>query len=158
MSRFWEKSVIEGGTTEVKKPRGRLEVDPIYNPDMEFRERLLTHQYSISGPKRDIHQKHKIGMRSNRRKCFDHYGGSDVLHCVDCGETDRRVLILHHVHGRKVAPVSWADIVAAGFPKGWLKPLCRNCHAKQHDLKFKWEPKRIAQKQKRILRGYINER
>ena len=136
------KSPIQGGATDAPKRRKyRLEVDPIYNPDMEFRERILTHSNSVSGPNKDIHQKHRIGMKSNRRKCFDHYGGSDIPHCVDCGETDRRVLILHHIHGRKVEPVSWADIVAEGFPEGWIKPLCRNCHARQHDLKFRWEPR-----------------
>ncbi len=126
--------------SETAKPKPRKRYDPIYDPEMGQGERVLYNRWSLRGIKKDIHQKHRIGMRSNRRKCFDHYGGSDTPHCVECGETDRRVLILHHVHGRKVEPVAWADIIAEGFPEGWLKPLCRNCHAKQHDLKFKWEP------------------
>jgi hypothetical protein len=135
------KSPIQGGTIDPPKQKSRLEVDPVYDSDMEFRERVLTHSHSVSGIKRDVHQKHRIGMRSNRRKCFDHYCGSDTPHCVECGEADRRVLILHHVNGRKKYPSTWADIVAEGFPEDWLRPLCRNCHARQHDLKFKWEPR-----------------
>jgi len=150
MSRLWERDIIQGSETKAKKQPHKDPLYRMYDKDYqyEFEERVLTHSHSVSGPKRDIHQKHKIGIRSARRLCFDHYGESDIPHCIECGETDRRVLILHHVNGRKTEPVSWTDIVADGFPEGWLKPLCRNCHARQHDIKFKWEPK--------VYKGQLN--
>ena len=97
------KSPILGGTTD-PPPKPKQKVDPIYDPDMEFRERVLIHSNSLKGIKKDIHQKHRIGVRSNRRKCFDHYGGSDTPHCVECGETDRRVSFYITLREEKLSP------------------------------------------------------
>ena len=106
--------------------------DPLYE-DMP-----LLHPYSKKAPKKDLHQKSGIGVGNASRLIYDHYGGGGEPHCIVCGETDRRVLCLHHVHGRKTYPVKWRDIVNEGFPEGWIKPLCANHHRIEHNIRFKW--------------------
>jgi hypothetical protein len=125
------KDVILSDETEVRTPHKECH-DPIYNNDlMEFYKPPHKHKWSLSGPK-NKHTKSQIRMNNTVRKLYDHYCGGGEPHCIVCGETDRRVLCLHHVHGRKRYPVEWVDIVHEGFPEGWIMPLCANHHRIEH--------------------------
>ncbi|KLK87257.1 hypothetical protein SZ63_11745 [Methanoculleus sediminis] len=53
--------------------------------------------------------------------------GDAKICCIACGESDRSVIELHHVFGRKL---SWLEV-----------PLCKNCHAKITAEQNKLPPK-----------------
>lgn len=54
-------------------------------------------------------------------------GKKPPIACVDCGEDDENVIEIHHVDGRNNSD--------------WVKPLCKNCHAKITAEQNKLSPK-----------------
>jgi hypothetical protein len=55
--------------------------------------------------------------------------------CMECGESDSRVLEFHHRHGKSMAV---SEMVAGGYPVGTIQAeidkcdvLCANCHRKK---------------------------
>lgn len=79
------------------------------------------------------HTTNQIRIRKNQYKLFEYLDDHD---CVECGETDSRVLQFDHVRGKKRGNV--AQMVARGY--GWntileeiakCEVVCANCHARR---------------------------
>jgi hypothetical protein len=75
----------------------------------------------------------------NRQRLFEYLADK---YCVDCGERDRTVLELDHVHGEKHFNVG--SMVSAFSWERILKELakcevrCANCHRRKTARDFKW--------------------
>jgi hypothetical protein len=57
-------------------------------------------------------------------------GRKPPIACVECGEDNKNVIEMHHVDGRNNSD--------------WIKPLCKNCHAKITADQNKLSPKARA--------------
>lgn len=66
-------------------------------------------------------QEYATFLRKNRK------GGKPPIACAVCGEDNRDVIEMHHVDGRNNSD--------------WIKPLCKNCHAKITTEQNKLSPK-----------------
>ncbi|MCM1987491.1 HNH endonuclease signature motif containing protein [Methanococcoides seepicolus] len=59
-------------------------------------------------------------------------GKKPPIACAVCGEDDANVIEMHHVDGRNTSD--------------WVKPLCKNCHAKITAEQNKLNPKARSKK------------